>query len=703
MNNNNPPNNPIKKRTAYKPPKTAAGKPAPTSKTRGRSNKSTLNLQGVSQSSMNQALRTQKRSSQLADRVIDKAKIADKQTIPKSRSLNVFGQDQLKIVFLGGQDAIGAKNMIVVEYDKDALILDCGNELGMDLPGVNYAICDTSYLEEIKTKLRGYVLTHGHLDHIGGLPHILPKYPAPIYGSIFTIGMAKKVLANHAESAHLVDQAQFYELNMDRHERLLVGRSFYIELVRITHSIPQSSCIVVDSPAGRVINTGDFRLDPEPLDFLPSDIKRLRQLGDEGVLLLLSESTNAQMPERTLTEHTLQDSFNQLIKQTAGRLFVATISSNINRIQMIINSAAAGGRKIAIDGRSMIQHVELAVRLGLLKIPKDTIVTLAQLASLADDRILMLCTGWQGEIGASLQRMSIGEHKYINLRSGDTVIISSKPIPGNIIAYEKLGDDLIKLGCRLYRAPTWEVDGASGPLHVSGHGFRGEHQEMLELIRPRYFAPIYAGALNRSYHARLAEKELGMKKECIFMADNGDMLTIDSAKTAKLHRNAAAHGSVLIDDAGQVIPSMVIKDRLLLTANGLVVIILTINRQSGQLISSPDIVTRGFIYIRDNEELMNAFRNELKRAVGQRFNRIALDRFKTELRDHATHFLYNQTQRSPIVIPVINIVSDSVNGRNGKPNFNSKDKNLTASNYKKFVELRSSIRDGQIKTPSEGT
>lgn len=691
--NNNSSNKPIKKRTVYNktPAKTGARR------------KSALSIKGGSQSSMNRALQTQKRSNKLVDQVINKAKIADKQPSLRGKSLNLFGQDQLKIIFLGGQDSIGAKNMVVVEYDKDAIVLDCGNELGLDLPGVNYAVCDVSYLEEIKTKLRGYVLTHGHLDHVGGLPHILPKCPAPIYGSTFTIGMAKKILANYAESAHLVDELRFHELNMDRHEKLLIGHNFYVELVRITHSIPQSSCIVVDSPVGRIINTGDFRLDPEPLDFLPSDLKRLRQLGDEGVLLLLSESTNAQLTNRTPTEHTLQESFNDLIKRTAGRLFVATISSNINRIQMIINSAAAGGRKVAIDGRSMIQYVELAVRLGLLKIPKDTIVTLAQLASLADDRVLMLCTGWQGEIGASLQRMSIGEHKYINLRPGDTVVVSSKPIPGNMIAYEKLGDDLIQLGCRLYRAPTWEVDGSAGPLHVSGHGYRDEHKEMLELVRPRYFIPIYAGPLNRSYHARLAEGEIGMKKENVFMADNGDMLTIDSAKVAKLHRNAVSHGSVLIDDSGQIIPSMVIKDRLLLTANGLVVVILTINRQSGQLISSPDIVTRGFIYIRDNEELMNLFRNELKRAVNQRFNRIALDRFKTELRDHATHFLYNQTQRSPIVIPVINIVSDSGNGRNGRPPTENKSKDPTSKNYKKFVELRASIRDNQIKTPSKGT
>ena len=617
-----------------------------------------LNLAGQTKASLNRALQTQRRSSKLADQVIDNVNISDNRASTTTKKLNFFNQDQLKVIFLGGQDGIGSKNMMILEYAGEALVIDCGNELGLDLPGVNYAICDVGYLETMKAKLVGYVLTHGHLDHIGALPHILPRYPAPVYGSTFTIGMVKKALLNYADSAGIVEEVKFFELNMDNHERLLVGKSFFVELVRITHSIPQSSCVVVDTPVGRIINTGDFRLDPEPLDLLPSDIKRLKQLGDEGVLLLLSESTNSQIDGRTPTEHSLQPSFDNIIKVSPGRIFVVSFSSNINRIQMIINAAVATGRKIAVDGRSMIQHIELAIRLGLIKIPKDTLVTLAQLANLPDEKILMLCTGGQGEIGAALQRMSIGEHKYINLRPGDTVVVSSKPIPGNLIAYEKLGDDLVKLGCKLYRAPTWEVDQAGGPLHVSGHGYRDEQREMLELVRPDYFVPIYAGALHRNYHRNVATEIVGMNKDKVLMLNNGDMLTIDSKKIAKVHPQIVACGSVLIDDTGRVIPSVVIKDRLLLTNSGLVVVVLTIDKQSGKLVASPDIVTRGFIYIRDNEELMNLFRNELKRAVSQRFNRIPLDRFKMELKDHVTHFLYNQTQCSPIIIPVINIITD---------------------------------------------
>ena len=614
-----------------------------------------------------QGLRTQRRTQQMVKQVIDGANLADSQTRPRPKKSNLFGGDLLKIAHLGGQDDVGSKNMILIEYDQDALVIDCGISLGLDLPGINYAIPDISYLRSIQTKLRGYVLTHGHLDHIGALPHVLVDCPAPIYGSIFTIGMAKKVLANQSESAHLVDQLKFNVMNMDGHERLVVGKSFKVELVRVTHAIPESSAAVIDTPVGRLISTGDFRLDPEPLDRRPTDTARLKTLGQEGVLLLMSDSTNAQQPGRVPTEHTLQNSFDDIIAKTKGRLFIASFSSNINRVQMIINAAARGGRQVAFDGRSMIQHVELAVKLGLLKVPKGTIVSVANLASLPDDRLLMMCTGGQGEPGASLQRMSLNEHKHVNLRPGDAIVISSKPIPGNEIAYQKLSANLVNMGCKVFKAPTWEIDGAIGPLHVSGHGQQDEHREMIDLTRPDYLVPVHAAADRRQYHCQLAQEQAGLKPKQTLMVNNGDLVAIDKAGQVKITPEAVPCGSVLVDDAGQQVPGVVVKDRLLLTESGLVVVVLTINRANGQLLASPDIVTRGFIHIRDNEELMQRFRTELKRAVNQRFSRVPIDRFKTELKDHATNFLYNQTKRSPIVIPVINVVSGNGNGPAGRP------------------------------------
>ncbi|MCA9348801.1 ribonuclease J [Candidatus Saccharibacteria bacterium] len=643
-----------------------------------------------SETSRGQAIRASRRSRDLADKVLDGANLADQNSTRKRANLlPIKNENKLRVTHLGGQDGIGEKNMIVIEYGDEAIVTDCGNELGLDLPGINYSVPDVSYLETIKHKIKAYVISHGHLDHIGGLPHILPKYPAPIYGSIFTIGMVQKTLGNHQNTADILDEFSYNEMNMDNHERLMVGKHFTIELVRITHSIPESSLIVVDTPLGRVINTGDFRLDPEPLDSRPSDLERIKELGKDGVLLLMSDSTNSQRPGRTPTEHTLQDSFHDVIKNAPGRIMVASFSSNINRVQMIINSASEAGRKVAIDGRSMIQHVELAVKLGLLRVPKNTIVAMAQAVNLPDEKVLVMCTGGQGENGAALPRMSIGEHKHIKLREGDTVVISSTPIPGNEVAYEQLGNDLIKLGVFLFRAPTWEVDGCSGPLHVSGHAFRDEHKDMIEMCKPKYFTPIYAGAFNRKHHQNVAIEMATMPRDRTFMVDNGDVLEIDENLAAKLHKDAVSHGSVLVDDSGQTVPSVVVKDRLLLSETGLVVVVLTIDRRTGGLLTSPDIITRGFIYIRDNEELMNLFRGELRRAVSQRYKRVDLDRFKAELKDHVTHFLFDQTQRSPIVIPVINVVG----GRKGSDGKEQPATNKDVEDQqKRFAELRAAIR-----------
>jgi len=310
-------------------------------------------------------LREQRRKNETADRLLRKHRTT-------ATNVGALAPDTLRIVPLGGQNGIGEKNMIIVEYNDDAVVLDCGFELGLDLPGVNCAIPVVDYLESIKHKLRGYVISHGHMDHIGGLVHVVPSCPAPIIGSRFTIGM---VLAQFekAQEHGMKYQPSATVLDMDTHEQLQLG-ALNIELVRVTHSVPESSAIVVNTPAGRLINTGDFRLDPEPLDARPSDTTRLKELGDEGVLLLMSESTNATSPGRTPTEHTLQDSFDRLIAEAPGRIFISIFSTNMNRIQMIINAAAQNGRKVALDGRSMLATAELAVRLGNLKIPQGTLV-----------------------------------------------------------------------------------------------------------------------------------------------------------------------------------------------------------------------------------------------------------------------------------------------------------------------------------------
>lgn len=645
-------------------------------------------------SSRGEAIRAQKRALDLANRIANEyADAASSSTVKASETrranLLVDDFDKLKVIPLGGLNDVGEKNMYVIEYKNDALILDCGNDLSVDLPGVNYAVNDPSYLESIKHKIRGYVLTHGHLDHVGGLRHIVPKYPAPIYGSRFTIGIVEKSFEDAATDTGLSYKPQTIIMNMDNHERLKVGE-FVIELLRITHSIPEASAAIIDTPVGRILNTGDFRLDPEPLDHLPSDIERLKKAGDEGVMLLMSESTGSDKHGRTSTEHTLQQSFIDLIANANGRVFVSIFSSNMNRIQMIVNAAVQAGRRIAIDGRSMMAYAEIAVRQGILKIPQGSVLPMREMPNMPDDRVLVICTGGQGEQGAALQRMSEGEHKHIKLKEGDTVVISSTPIPGNEVRYDAISNSLVDKKVKLYRHPTHEIDGC-GPLHVSGHGSREELREMILLTRPKYMMPIHAGANRRKYHGDIAIEE-GIKKENVLLPNNGDVLLFSQDKFEL--GGQVASGSWLVDQTGNVVSSVVVKDRLVLAEHGLVVVILTVDKRSGSLLTSPDIVTRGFIYIRDNEELMNEFRLELRRAVSQRFKRIDLDRFKAEIRDHVTHFLYDKTQRSPIVIPVVNVIG----GRTEKPlqegSSVSKEKSeeeIKLEQQKRFQEMRARL------------
>lgn len=624
-------------------------------------------------SSRGAAMRAQKRNQDDAHKALNPYKTAaDKQqTQPRANQI-VEDFDKLKITFLGGQQAIGEKNMQVIEWKNDAIILDCGNELGVDLPGVNYTIADTTYLEQIKHKIKAYVISHGHLDHLGGLKHIVPKFPAPIYGSRFTIGVVQKTFDDlNAETGDNYTP-QTVIMNMDGHERLKLGE-FTLELVRITHSVPESSSIVVDTPVGRIINTGDWRLDPEPLDEKPTDAARLRELGDEGVLLLMSDSTGTTQPGRTPTEHTLQDSFHDIIGSAEGRVFVAIFSSNMNRVQMIVNAAVNAGRRVALDGRSMMSYAEIAVRQGLLKIPKGTVLAMREMPNIPPEQVLVICTGGQGEPNAALQRMAEGSHKHIKLNPGDTVIVSSTPIPGNEIRYGEIGDELAHQGVHLYRHPTYEIDGC-GPLHVSGHARRDEHREMLHIVRPKYFLPIYAGSLNRRYHQEMAIEE-GWARKDVIMADNGDSVVFseDSWQMGP----EAPHGSLLVDQTGTVVSGIVVKDRIMLAEEGLVAVVLTIDKRTGALLTSPDIISRGFIYMRDSEDLMTEFRMELKRAVQQRYKRVDLDRFKQEIKEHVTHFLFEHTGRSPIVIPVVNVVSGKSGGGNSGPNPNPRNQQNT--------------------------
>lgn len=615
------------------------------------------------------AIRAQKRSSEDAHRIASQYLSADSSQNPgqnpeqKGRANFIDDSPRLKIIGLGGFDEGGAKNTILVEYKNDAIIMDCGVDLGVDLPGINYGIADMAYLDSIKHKLKGYVITHGHLDHIGGLPHVIPQFPAPVYGSRFTIGRVEEIFENFGLPMPEGFELKTVIMNEDTHERLKIGE-FFLEFVRVTHSIPGSTAIVLDTPVGRIINTGDFRLDPNPLDHERTDTDRLTDLGKEGVLALLSESTTTERPGRTPSESSIEQSFIDIMDQAPGRIFIGLFSTNMNRVQMIINAAVHHGRKVAMDGRSMVSTLEMAVRNGFVRIPKGTFVPIASANTLKDEQIVVVCTGSQGEPSSALQRMSNGDHRHVKLKSQDTVVLSSSPIPytGNDAKVRVMVDDLFRKGVHVFRHETRDIDGM-GPLHVSGHASIDEYKDMIKMTKPKFFIPIYGDFTAKRQHIEIAVED-GMPRKNTLNADNGDVITLTPDKMEIV--GSVPHGTKLVDQTGALVSNVVVKDRLMLANEGLVAVVLTIDKRNGQLMTSPDIISRGFIYMKDQEELMNAFRIELKRAVAQRFKRVDLDRFKVELKEHVTHFLYEQTGRSPIVIPVVNVVGGKQSGQNNQ-------------------------------------
>jgi ribonuclease J len=643
------------------------------------------------------AIRAQKRASDDATRMANQYLSAEASAnVDKAVRANFIDDSpRLKVIGLGGFDGGGSKNTILVEYKNDAIIMDCGSDLGVDLPGINYGVADMAYIETIRHKLKAYVITHGHLDHIGGLPHILPKFPAPVYGSRFTIGRVEEIFENFGLPMPEGFELRTVTMNENTHERLKVGE-FFIELVRITHSIPGSTCVVVDTPVGRLINTGDFRLDPNPLDHERSDIERLTELGNEGVLALLSESTTTERLGRTPSESTIEQSYIDIMNQAPGRVFIGVFSTNMNRIQMIINAAVHHGRKVAIDGRSMVSTLEMAIRNGFVRVPKGTFIPIANTAGMKDNELVIVCTGSQGEPSSALQRMSNGEHRHVKLKEQDSVVLSSTPIPysGNDAKVRSMVDDLLRKNVHVFRHQFRDIDGC-GPLHVSGHASADEYADMINMTKPKFFIPVMGDFTSKRQHIEIAVQQ-GIPRKNTVNADNGDVIafTPDSMEII----GKVPHGTTLVDQTGAMVSNVVIKDRLMLSNEGLVAVVLTVDRRSGQLMTSPDIISRGFIYMKDQEELMGQFRAELKRAVAQRFKRVDLDRFKVEIKEHVTHFLYDKTGRSPIVIPVVNVIGGKPNGggKNGKPQKSPEQQ--AAEAQKRFANMRAKLLNQDART-----
>lgn len=565
---------------------------------------------------------------------------------------------RLRIIPLGGlgEGGIG-KNMTAIEYDNDIIVMDCGFLFpGPDYPGINYLVPDVTYLEENRHKLRGIIFTHGHLDHIGGARHILSKLQVPVYASRFTLAMVKRIMEESSDGY----EPEYHEIDPELHERVQLGDSFNVELVRVNHSIPDASAIVIRTPVGNVLNTGDWRFEDNPIDGVKFDLERMTEIATkEGIMLMLNDSTSCEIPgnNHEHSEYDVQHSLGQIMDLNPNsRVIISTFSSQIHRLQVVMEEAHRHGRKVAIAGFSMIQNIEVALRTGTIKVPKDTIVKMEDVVKLPDSQVIILCTGSQGEFNAVLNRMATGSHKYLKVKNSDVIVFSSSIVPGNDKYVIRTIDGLMREGSDVLQDRQTHLTGV-GRIHLGGHGHYDDHVELLNAIKPKYYMPIHGEFHMLVHSARMAEKEVGIHRDNIFVCDNGDVLEIYHDGTARKNGRVPV-GGVMYDDSGSIVTDVVLKDRIHMASEGMFVVVLTVSKGSGRLLTSPDIISRGFIYLRDSEELMGTIRQYLKQKVARSFNgrKVDLDVVKKELKDDITHILYDQTRRTPIVIPVINEV-----------------------------------------------
>lgn len=576
---------------------------------------------------------------------------------------------KLKVIPLGGvgENGIG-KNIMAIEYGNDIIVIDMGFIFpGPDYPGINYIAPDITYLEERKDKIRGVVLTHGHLDHIGAFRHLIDKIPAPVYGSKFTLAMAQKTM-DEATSGYEPD---YRVLDPEAHERAQLGDSFSIELVRVNHSIPDATAIVVRTPVGVLVNSGDWRMEDNPVDGKKFDLERLTEISTkEGILLLMNESTNCESEgTHEHDEFDIQESIGQAMdKYPNSRLVVSCFSSQLHRMQLIMDEAKKHDRKVAFAGYSMIQNVEVALRTGTIKVPKDVVMKMEDIIKMPDGKVTIVCTGSQGEFNAVLNRMASGAHKYIKIKNSDVILFSSNPIPGNEKYVVRTVDGLMREGSDVVQNGKTHLTGI-GPLHLSGHGYYEDHVKFINALHPKYYMPIHGEFHMLVHNAELAEKEAAIPRENIFVCDNGDVLEFTTDTGRKNGRVPV--GGVMYDDSGTIVSEVVLKDRIHMATEGMFVVVLTISKGSGRLMTSPDIISRGFIYLRDSEELMGIIRQYLKQKVARAFGgrHVDMDVIKKEIKDDLTHVLYDQTRRTPIVIPVINEVGGG-NAQHGNRNGN---------------------------------
>ena len=546
----------------------------------------------------------------------------------------------IKISFLGGLNEVG-KNMTLFEYGEDMFLVDCGLAFpDQDMLGVDLVLPDFTYVERNADRIRGIVITHGHEDHIGGLPYLLKVLNVPVYGTNLTIGLIQGKLREHG----LLNSAT---LNVIKPGDVITLGGFTVEAIHVNHSIPDALGLAIRCEGGTVVHTGDFKIDTTPIDGGMMDLGRLAEIGQEGVLCLMSDSTNAERPGFTESERKVGESFETLFRRAGNnRIIVATFSSNIPRVQQIMNVAESLGRKVALVGRSLENVVNISAELGYLNIPEGIVIDINMISRYPADKLVIITTGSQGEPMSALTRMAFSDHRKVEIHPNDYVIISATPIPGNEKTVSRVVNELMKLGADVVYERMYDV-------HVSGHACQEELKMIMGIVKPKYFIPVHGELKHLRKHAGLA-LNVGIPKENILIADNGRVAEI-SKKALKCTSTVPA-GRVFVDGYGVGdVGSVVLRDRKHLAQDGLVIVAVCIDRENGEIVSGPDVVTRGFVYVKESEELINAAREVAVRAIEAQTDGGYFDwnSIKASLRDEISHLMYERTKRSPMILPVI--------------------------------------------------
>ena len=594
--------------------------------------------------------KTEKKERTVQDIVADLKQDKEKKTtrrVKSTRSLAkrddkldfAFKKDKLKIIPLGGLQEIG-KNITVFEYGDDIVIVDCGLAFPEDdMLGIDLVIPDFTYLEKNQDKIRGLVITHGHEDHIGAIPYLLQKINVPIYATKLTAGLISHKLEEHkllkSTKLKIVNQGQTITLGKIR-----------VEFIRSCHSIPDAVALAIHTPAGTVVHTGDFKIDYTPIDDERMDFGRLAELGNKGVLALMSDSTNSERKGYTMSESTVGEVFDKLFFNCTKRIVVATFASNVHRVQQIVNSAVANNRKIAVCGRSMINMISTAMELGYINVPENVFIDIDMIKNYTDEQLVIITTGSQGETMSALTRMAAGEHKKVTITSNDLVIISANPIPGNEKYVAKVIDDLMKIGAEV-------VYSSLEAIHVSGHACQEEQKLMLSLVRPKYFIPVHGEYRQLIAHSETAKK-VGIKPENIFLTTNGRILELNEDEAALT--GTVPFGKVMVDGLGVGdVGNIVLRDRQHLSQDGLIIVVMSMDSATGEIVAGPDVISRGFVYVRESENLMEDVKKMLREEVRKLEEHGVRDwsTIKSRLKDSLRDYIFAKTKRNPMILPII--------------------------------------------------